>query len=53
VFCTVTEAMMSVEDCVTDNRDAPSQFSYATTFRRSGGSAREEAMCKGKVPTVL
>jgi hypothetical protein len=29
---------------VIENTDAPSQFSYVTTFRRSGGSASEEAM---------
>ena len=28
-----------VEDCVIENTDALSQFSYVTTFRRSGGSA--------------
>ena len=33
-----------VEDYVFENTDAPSQFSYVTTFRRSGGSASEEAM---------
>jgi len=33
-----------VEDRVIGNTDAPSQFSYVTTFRRSGGSASEEAM---------
>jgi len=32
-----------VEDCVIENTDAVSQFSYIT-FRRSGGSASEEAM---------
>jgi len=35
---------VSVEDCVIANTDAPSQFSYVTTFRRFGGSASEEAM---------
>jgi hypothetical protein len=35
---------VSVEDCVIENTDAPSPFSYITTFRRSGGSASEEAM---------
>jgi hypothetical protein len=35
---------VSVEDCVTDNIDAPSQFPYVTTFRRSDGSASEEYM---------
>jgi hypothetical protein len=35
---------VSVEDCVIENTDTPSQFSYVTTFRRSGGSAGEEAM---------
>ena len=35
---------VSVEDCVIANTDAPSQFSYVTTFRRFGGSANEEAM---------
>jgi hypothetical protein len=35
---------VSVEDCVIENADAPSQFSYVTTYRRSGGSASEEAM---------
>jgi len=33
-----------VEECVVENTDALSQFSYVTTFRRSGGSASEEAM---------
>jgi hypothetical protein len=33
-----------MEDCVIENTDAPSQFSYVTTFHRSGGSASEEAM---------
>jgi len=36
---------VSVEDCVIENTDAPSQFSYVTTFCRSGGSASEEAIC--------
>jgi len=35
---------VSVQDGVMENTDAPSQFSYVTTFRRSGGSASEEAM---------
>jgi len=35
---------VSVEDCVIENTDAPSQFSYVTTFGRSGGTASEEAM---------
>jgi hypothetical protein len=35
---------VSMEDCVIENTDAPSQFSYVTTFRRSGRSASEEAM---------
>ena len=35
---------VSVEDCVIENTDAPSQFSHVTAFRRSGGSASEEAM---------
>jgi len=35
---------VSVEDRVIENTDALSQFSYVTTFRRSGGSASEEAM---------
>jgi hypothetical protein len=35
---------VSVEDCVIENTDAPSQFSYVTTFRNSGGSASEETM---------
>jgi len=35
---------VNVEDCVIENTDALSQFSYVTTFRRSGGSANEEAM---------
>jgi len=33
---------VSVEDCVIDNKHAPSQFSYVTTFCCSGGSASEE-----------
>jgi hypothetical protein len=33
-----------VQDCTTENADAPSQFSYVTTFRSTGGSANEEAM---------
>ena len=33
-----------MEECVVENTDALSQFSYVTTFRRSGGSASEEAM---------
>jgi hypothetical protein len=33
-----------MEDCVTENTDAPSQFSYVTTFRSSVGSASEEVM---------
>ena len=33
---------VSVEDCVIENTDAPSQFSYVTTFPHSGGSASEE-----------
>jgi len=32
-----------VEDCVIENTDALSQFSYIT-FRHSGGRASEEAM---------
>jgi hypothetical protein len=36
---------VSVKDCVIDNTDAPSQFSYVTIFRCSGGSASEEATC--------
>jgi len=39
---------VSVEDCVIENTDNPSQFSYVTTFRRSGGSAGEEAMSVGE-----
>ena len=35
---------VSVEDCVIENTEAPSQFSYVKTFRSSGGSASEEAM---------
>jgi hypothetical protein len=35
---------VSVGDCVIENTDAPSQFSYVTTFRRSSRSASEEAM---------
>ena len=35
---------VNVEDCVIENTDFLSQFSYVTTFRRSGGSASEEAM---------
>jgi hypothetical protein len=35
---------VSVEDCVIENTDALSQFSYVTTFHRSGGSVSEEAM---------
>jgi len=35
---------VSVEDCVIENTDAPSQFSYVTTFRRCSGGASEEAM---------
>jgi len=35
---------VSVEDRVIENTDALSQFSYVTTFRRSGGSASEEAI---------
>ena len=34
----------SVEDCVLENTDPPSQLSYVKTLRRSGGSASEEAM---------
>jgi hypothetical protein len=33
-----------VEDCVIENTDALSQFSYVTTFRHNSGSAGEEAM---------
>ena len=33
-----------MEDRVIENTDALSQFSYVRTFRRSGGSASEEAM---------
>ena len=33
-----------MEECVVENTDALSQFSYVTTFRRSGGSASEEAV---------
>jgi hypothetical protein len=33
----------SVEDCVIENTDAPSQFPYATIIRRSGWSVSEEA----------
>jgi hypothetical protein len=36
--------MMSVWKIVIENTDAPSQFSYVTTFPRSGGSASEDAM---------
>ena len=35
---------VNVEDRVIENTDALSQFSYVTTFRRSGGNASEEAM---------
>jgi len=35
---------VSVEDCVIENTDAPSLFSYVTTFRRSGGSSSEESV---------
>ena len=35
---------VTVEDWVIENTDALSQFSYVTTFRRSGGSASEEVM---------
>jgi hypothetical protein len=35
---------VSVEDCEIENTDVPSQLSYVTTFRHSGGSASEEAM---------
>jgi len=35
---------VNVEDRVIENTDALSQFSYVTTFLRSGGSASEEAM---------
>jgi len=35
---------VNVEDHMIENTDALSQFSYVTTFRRSGGSASEEAM---------
>jgi len=34
----------SVEDCVIENTDTPSQFSYVTTLRRSGSSASEEVI---------
>jgi hypothetical protein len=34
---------VSVDDCVIENTDAPSQFSYVTTFRRFVRSASEEA----------
>jgi hypothetical protein len=34
---------VSVEDCMIENTDTPSQFSYVTTFR-SGGGVSEEAM---------
>jgi hypothetical protein len=34
----------SVEDCVIENTDAQSQFSYITIFCRYGGSASEEVM---------
>jgi len=45
---------VNVEDYVIENTDALSRFSYVTTFRRSVGSASEEAMrVRGKVPTVL
>ena len=30
---------VNVEDCVIENTDILSQFSYVTSFRRSGGSA--------------
>jgi tRNA G26 N,N-dimethylase Trm1 len=33
---------VSVEDGVIENTDALSQFSYVTTFRRSGGSASKK-----------
>jgi hypothetical protein len=39
---------VSVENCVVENTDALSQFSYVTTFRRSGGSASEEDMHVGE-----
>jgi len=35
---------VNVEDRVIGNTDALSQFSYVKTFRRSGGSASEEAV---------
>ena len=35
---------VTVEDRVIESTGALSQFSYVTTFRRSGGSASEEAM---------
>jgi len=35
---------VNVEDSVIEDTDALSQFSYVTIFRRSGGSASEEAM---------
>ena len=35
---------VSVEDCVIENTDAPSQYSHVTAFRPSGGSASEEDM---------
>jgi hypothetical protein len=34
---------VSIEDCVIENTDAPSHFSYVT-FRCTVGSASEEAM---------
>jgi hypothetical protein len=33
-----------MEGCVIENSDVPSQFSYVTTFHRSGGSASGEAL---------
>ena len=44
VFHSYLGNYVNVEDCVIENTDALSQFSYVT-FRRSGGSASEEAMC--------
>ena len=35
---------LSAEDCAIESTDAPWQFSYVTIYRRSVGSASEEAM---------
>ena len=44
VLCNYLRNDVIVEECVTENTDTPSQFSYITTFHHSGASARIEAM---------